>query len=346
MSDSILDDGTNPFSDDIGHQNILACGLPGMGKTFLAATMPGKIAYLCVESQAVDNIKQAMIMHGRDPNDIKIFGIRNHVDPTDPRGKRLLKGPSGKPLTAMQYVRDILTALESDPRGFTSVVLDSVTALQELEKFWLQADKDRMTQKDWSDIIDNTGEVCIRFRDLRLHTMAIATTTVIQDEENRMHQRISIFGKKLPTDLPRYFNIAVTMKKGANQQGEEVHRAITSAGDQYVTKGHLALENVEVPDVRLWFDKMSAFWGEHGQSDVPKDAQVTHKSVPVNDEEAQVQERLANPEIKALFDKLEAPQAKRRATLAKYRSDEKLIQALRDRVSDQEAEEAKDAARQ
>lgn len=339
---SILTEGRNPFSDDIGHQNILACGIAGHGKSFLAATMPGRIAYLCVESQAVDNIKQAMIMHGRRPEEIRVFEIKKHLDPSDPAGRRLLKGAGGKPLTAMQYLRDLLSALETDPSGFDSVVLDSLTALQEAEKFWIQADKDKMSQRDWGEIIDNVTEVCVKLRDLRLHTMAIATTTVVQDDESRMFQRLSVFGKKLPTDLPRYFNLAVTMMKKTDPSGVEVHKAVTSAGEKYITKGHLALEQVEEPDVRKWFEKMNTFWGEHGQSDIPQEGVVTREAPKMSAAEAATQERLNHPEVKRLFDLLGAPDAKRLVTVKKYRSLDKLLEVLKGRVADRVDEKKAD----
>ena len=341
--------GKDPFSDDVGHQNILACGPAGSGKTFLATSMPGKVAYLVVESQATDNIKQAFVHHGRKKGDIEIFEIRPQYDPSGPRRGKLLKNNHGKLLTPVQVVKDTCDYIVSNPQlGFTSIVLDSLTALQELEKFGLQEEKPTLSQRDWGDIIDDVTKMCTDFRDLKFNTMVIVTTTVLQDDENRMHHRISLFGKKLPTDLPRYFNLAVTMRrKRNNESGESSHEVLTSADNRYITKGHLALDPVEVPDVRVWFEKMNTFWSGHGTSQIPDEAGFYEPPPQTNSEEDKIEIRLESPQVKELFEKLGAPEPdkvngvwdrknSRVKAVLKYRNETKLIEQLTKRVAEKE----------
>ena len=347
----LLKEGRDPFSDDVGHQNILVVGPAGSGKTFIAPTMPGKIAILSAEAQGVDNIKQAIVHHGKNREDVKIFKVENKYDPADPRRRRLLKNDKGKPMTAVQYVYDFIETLSFDNMGFTSVVLDSLTALQELEKFWAKEDKQRLTQSDWGEIIEDVIKVCVKFRDLKLHTMVIATTTAAQDDENRMHHRVSLFGKKLPNDLPRYFNIAVTLQRTRDREsGQNVHSVITAGDHRYVTKGHLALDEREVPNAGVWFKKMSEFWEANGGVALPTEGEVTSTTPEVDPEEDKLQARLESPKIKELFDALKAPEPKlingawdrnnpRVAALMKYRSDIKLVEQLQKRLDEKQAKE-------
>lgn len=332
MSDMTQDDGINPFSERIGHQSILVVGIAGKGKTFLASTAPGKVAWMAIEKQGLDNLKQAIVMHGRDRNDIHVFDVRHQWDPNNP--KRLLKNREGKPLSAMQYLKDKLAQWEVDPQGFDSIVIDSGTALQELEKFLIQREKGKLTQQDWMKIIDDLTYIALTLRDLRMNSLMIFTSNQIQDEESKMYHRISVYGKKLFQDLPRYFNLAVTMVSKTDRAGEETYSAITKGDDRYITKGHLALDRIEVPNVQVWFDKMSKFWKDNEQTGIPQDGEQTSEAQ--EPELSKSEQRLANPKTTKLFEDLSKyevwPKAKRLRCVDKYRQDEKLWSVLEARL--------------
>lgn len=53
-------------------------------------------------------------------------------------------------------------------------------------------------------------------------------------------------------------------------------------------------------------------------------------------EEASLEERMEYPDIKALFDRLDAPKAKRLATLRKYRDQDELLKILQEKVNEKE----------
>jgi len=332
------DEGYDPFSEEIGHQNILIAGLAGRGKTFLGTTMPGKVAYLMVESHAQDNIKQAYIHHNHQRGKIHTFPIRNRIDSKDPRGRRLLKNEAGKELTATQVLKDRLAKFARDPGDFDSVVVDSLTALQEIDKFWTQGVKSKLTQNDWMGVIDNIAEIAMLLRDLRLHTMAIVTTDTDKDDQNRFIQKLSLFGSKLPTNLPRYFNLAATVHSIPNKDtGKRDRKAILADDPRFITKPHLALDDIEDLDVSKWFDKMNKFWGEHGAQSLPDHSEVTVEETDAEKEEQALQARLSNPELNALFDKIKAPNGKRLAGLKKYPDDDELKKVLQSRIDEMEA---------
>ena len=328
------DEGYDPFSTEIGHQNILVSGIAGTGKTFVGASMPGRIAYMMIESQAQDNLKQAIVHHQIERGNIKVFPIRNRIDRADPKGKRLLMNAAGLELTASQVLKDHLNRLAVDPQGFDSVVVDSLTALQELDKFWTKKKKTKIHQADWGDIIDNITDVSLYLRDLRLHTMAIVTTTKEQDDGNRYHHRLSLFGKKLPTDLPRYYNVAATIMSKEDESGKTVRKAVFMQDDRFITKSHLALDDVEEPNVKSWFKKMDAFWGEHQIAPMPVKGEITMQKSEFDQRAEEMELRLQDPEIKDLFDKIKAPKAKRLAGLRKYSDDDELKEVLQARIDE------------
>jgi hypothetical protein len=322
---SLLDNGVSPLATHIGHINALIYAPSGNGKTTAASTTPGKIAYLASEPQGALAVKSNMIERGRDPDSIKIFEITEKVI-------------DGKKVGARKFLDMMLDELEHDPKDFTAVVLDSITDVQNTLVTAMKKSKGGLmkplNQQEWGYIIDSTRNLCIRLRNLKLHTVVIALANETQDDEQKVVYRPNLVGKKLPQDIPQYFNIVCFMDKewerGAKE--EKFIARMRSSSSRIYTKGHRALNSEEVPDVSVWMDKLSAYWSRHGQEALPEDAEVTKTEPKVSEEDARLKARLEDPKTIELFAELEkyeeVDDARKRRAAKKFRSDEKLWQVI------------------
>ena len=337
--------GVSPLSTNVGHLSMLLYGQSGNGKTSLAATMPGKVAYLLTEPQGSLVVKDVMLESGRTEGDVQIFFIEDQRDKTG----ELFKDDKGRNITAEVYLDLVLTKLERTPGDFSAVVLDSLTDMQQRLKDRIEASKagKPLAIQEWGKIVDYTRRLSKRLRNLRMHTCIITLATEVQDESNQMVVRPSLIGKKLPADIQQYFNIVGFVdKEWQRDGGERYFVRMQSSADKMNTKGHRALKAEEVPDIGVWLDKISAYWEERAQSPLPKKAEITveDKGPELSPEEKSLRERLDNPKLKELFDRLGTSEENKMAGLKKFRNDDKLIEVLEARLTKRLAEEGAAAA--
>lgn len=329
---SLLDAGVSPLATHVGHINALIYGSSGTGKTTVCATIPGKIAFLSSEKQGALAVKSEMIERGRDPDSIRIFALEE-------------KEIDGKKVGPRTYLDMLLDELERDPQDFTAVVLDSITDVQNALVTSMKMKKGGLnkplTQSDWGYIIDSTRNLCIRLRDMKLHTFVIALSTETQDDNNNVIHRPNLVGKKLPNDIPQYFNIVCFMDKEW-EKGAAFERFIArmrSSSSRIYTKGHRCLASEEVPDIAVWLQKLSDYWSKHGQEALPTKSEVTNtepKKTEVTSKDAKINERLKNEKTVELFKVLSEfmliTDEKKIQTLKKYKSDEKLHEVLNSQI--------------
>lgn len=340
---SLLDGGVSPLATHVGYVNALIYGPSGSGKTTTAATVPGKIAYLASEPQGALAVKSQMIELGRPAEEIHIFEV-------------VAKVINGKKVSARQYLDMLLEELERDPKDFTAVVLDSITDVQTTIVTGMKLAKGGLhkplTMQDWGFIVDSTRNLCIRLRNLKLHTFVIALSTESQDEQNRLILRPNLVGKKLPNDIPQYFNIVAFMDKewDKGSESERFFCRMRSSASRIYTKGHRCLDAEEVPDIGVWLKKLSEYWASHGQDALPTESEVTTtEPAPVSGVDSKVQTRLENEKTVALFSGLsefmKITNEKKIQTLKKYKSDEKLHEVLEGQLAKAKEKAAKAAAK-
>lgn len=342
-----LSKGISPLSAKVGHFSILLYSPSGAGKTTTATTMPGKVAYLSTEPQGGLSVKDKMIAMGRPEDDISIFSIEDQLDENGDIVKH-----NGRELTARRYLDVLLDELERSPGKFTSVVLDSITDAQngivramKMSKGGLHK---ALNQQEWGYIIDSTRELCIRLRNLKMHTCVIALANEIADDQQRMVYRPNLVGKKLPQDIPQYFNLVAFMRKD-HERGESQERyyALTrSNSDVIYTKAHPALDAEETPNISGWFDKINAYWASKGQGEMPTESGVTVKEEEekISPADKKLMERLQNAKIVSLYERLGYDRDLQIAGLKKYRNDDKLIEVLSTKLEEKLAKEGAEAA--
>lgn len=316
---SFLEKYSVSLSDErLGFLKILGYGSSGTGKTSLGATMPGKTAVLAGEKQGGLALKRRAFEIGKADDDVKIFHIEDKKD----EAGRVVLG-------AMDFVYGVIDELERGEHDFTSLVFDSLSDFQDLVIRSLRLDKGgldkTLSQADWGYVIEETRNLCLRLRDLRMHVYVIALATSLQDDNNRMVWRPALAGRKLPDDLPQYFNLVGRTVKHrlAGGSGRAKYSVVLEGGDEAYTKGHPALDPEEQPDVSAWAGKLSEFGQERGEGVVPAKAEPTKSPAEL------ARYRLMNdPEITSRFNQLRWLPAKRRAACDKYPSRDELLPRL------------------
>jgi hypothetical protein len=353
-----LDLGGLSFADDVhvaGDAQIswvkaLGYGVSGSGKSSVIATMPEPLLVLLTEKQGEMSIRRvnprAHIVYIEET---AVCRCHQRKPSKCPDGAR--KGTER--ISAKDVLYGIIDELATKDHPFVSVGLDSLTDLQKILLSHMKGGKAaaKISVGEWGTLIDETRDIIIRLRNLNMHVGVVCLSDEKQDQNNRVMQRPSLAGKKLPGDVVQYFNVCFFQRKvrDANAIGGATYESVFDAGDEYFTKAHPALAPVEPPLFRLWVDKIAAHAKANAEGDMPSASSPVSPAVQPKKKENSLKARIEQPKIKALFDELESPEAKRLAGAEKYRSDEKLIEVLEKRVAEQRAkieEDRRKAARE
>lgn len=331
--------GVSAFSVKANYLKILAYAPSGNGKTSLIGTMPGKVAVLAGEKQGGLSIARTARDLKRPESDITIFHLEDQIDPRTGKVTQY----------AGEYAKALITDLEKGDHDFDALALDSLTDIQSTIVSGMKKKKGgldkTLSQQEWGVVIDETRDLCKRLRDLPMHVLLVALAMHLQDDAQKSLWRPSLFGKKLPEDLPQYFNLVVFPKRD-RVRGEGMrarYYVVTEGGDEAYTKGHPALGSEEEPNITKWVEKINAYGLEAGEGAIS--VKVEHK-VKADAPPDPIQVLIADEEVKGLFDQLSAPEAKRVATAKKYNGDRaKLIEILVTAVEDHNKAAAKQAER-
>lgn len=358
-----LDMGDLSFADDIrvaGDTQIswvkaLGYGVSGGGKSSVLATMPEPLIILLTEKQGEMSIRRvnprARIVYIEE---MVVCKCHQKNPEKCPDGAR--KGT--EKISAKEVLYGIIDELATKKHPFVSVGLDSLTDLQKILLSHMKGGKAgaKISLPEWGTLVDETRDIVIKLRNLNMHVGVVCLSDEKQDNNNRMMHRPALAGKKLPGDVVQYFNLCFFQRKmrDANAVGGATYESVFDAGDEYYTKTHPALAPVEAPLFRAWVDKIAAHAaankeGHMPSASTPVSSPASRQANQRKSKEALLKERIEKPEIKELFDKLEAPEAKRLAGAEKYQSDAKLIEVLKKRVLEQEAmkeEDRRKAARE
>ncbi len=318
---------------------VLAYGVSGGGKSSLMATMPDPLLVLLTEKQGEMSIRRvnpkARIRYIEETTVCKCHQGKPEKCPDKAR-----RGT--EKLSAKEVLYGIIDELATKKHPFVSIALDSLTDLQKVLLSNMKGGKAgaKISLPEWGTLVDETRDIVVKLRNLNMHVGVICLSDEKQDNNNRMMHRPALAGKKLPGDVIQYFNLCCFQRKvrDPNAVGGATYESVFDAGDEYYTKTHPGLAPVEPPLFRHWVDKVTAHALAHAEGQMPTAStpvSLVGASRPKVDTLA---ERIEKPEIKALFDELDSPPAKRLAGAEKYRSDAKLIEVLQKRVNEQRAE--------
>lgn len=327
--------GLNPLDARAGHLNVLLYGISGNGKSTCTATAPGNVCYLLSEPQAKkaiqDKVRRDIAAGLREPGSLEIFEIE---EKRDANGKIVR--------TKMEHLNQTLASLERDPEGFDSVVLDSLSDMQESHVDSIEEKNGKMRVQDWGRVIKDTEKLCRRLRDMKMHTFVITLADEDKDDESRVYYRPALKGRKLPHSLPKYFNLVTYIDK-INRDGENIHIARMNApSNRFTTKAPMALDKVEPTDIREWIAKMDAEEDKFGGEHVPSESEITEtRPEPIDSGNEKINKRLQNPKTIELFEALakfvDFDEETKIKTLTKYKSNEKLWDVLSRKLEEAEA---------
>jgi hypothetical protein len=137
---------------------------------------------------------------------------------------------------------------------FDTLVIDSVTTMEEycMDKV-LQANRRAMpTMNEWNVLIADLKDLFMRATKMSNHLVVIAHEQMIQDEiTGEVMVRPQIVGKKLPAQLPLWFDEVYRTQVSRNKEGVPVYSILTVADMKYTAKSRIHC----LPAVMDWSEK-------------------------------------------------------------------------------------------
>lgn len=205
-------------------------GASGSGKTFFAATAPKPI-FAAAEA--------GLLSTTSSKKPVKFVEIKSVPD-----------------------LKDLLRYLQSEDHGFETVVIDSISEINEIIKEGIEKKKGRMQIQDWGDLARIIKGILRGFRDLPMHTIFIAQELVEKDDQ-KIQKITPMLNGKAATEIAYFMDIVgYTL---IDEQGE--HQILTLPNSKYLTKDRSSKIGNECPvDFGEWVKRVSEI--EVGAMDV------------------------------------------------------------------------------
>ena len=131
--------------------------------------------------------------------------------------------------------------MESDC-PYDTIILDSVTTMQEyLMDMILVANRRQMpTMNEWNVLIATLKDLFMRLTKMSKHLVVVAHEQVLQDEiTGEMLVRPLIVGKKLPAQLPLWFDEVYRMQVSRDKDAVPSYDMLTASDIKYTAKTRL-----------------------------------------------------------------------------------------------------------
>ena len=174
------------------HRSYAFYGRSGSGKTTLSATFPKPILYIDIRDEGTDSIADVEGIDVLEPKTVEEF-------------------------------EDALFWLIKNPKKYRTVVIDTVTQLQEMAVEEIGAAKSRkskkpgewgsMTKQAWGEVSGKLKSLIIDFRNLPMEVVFIAQDRVfnLDDEEGEDSELMPEVGPRLMPSVASVLNAAVTV---------------------------------------------------------------------------------------------------------------------------------------
>lgn len=335
---------------EIDWLKVLGYGPSGAGKTSVLSSMPDPLIVLLTEKHGAMTIKRV------NPN-AKIIFIEDTLICTCHNGPvAKCSSPKGeKKISGQQVLNGVLDELSTKKHPFRSVVLDSLTDMQQILLSDMKGGKPgaQVSLQEWGKLIDRTKHLVVRLRNLNMHVGVICLADEVQDNNQKLIYRPALAGKKLPGNLIQYFNLCFFQRKQRDSAAVDgaTYESVFDSGPEYYTKTHPALDPVEVSNARLWVDKISKYALAHGEGDMPTVSSPVSRSEPEppppgEDPKSLLVKRIEQKSVKDLFERLEAagvpaPRGRRIKTAETYVDDDELKRVLKKKIKEAENEKSK-----
>ena len=134
-----------------------------------------------------------------------------------------------------------LNMIENDAK-FETLVFDSITTLQEacIDMILEMTRKKVPTQYEWMLLITKMKELFERITKIDKHIIVVAHEMIQQDEiTGEISYSPVLYGKKLPSQIPLFFDEVYRAKVGRDDKNRPTYSAITAAGSNYMAKSRL-----------------------------------------------------------------------------------------------------------
>jgi len=200
------------------------------------------------KDMTVDNIKLNVLIYGKSGTGKTTFGCcfpKPFVFDFD-KGMLSQRGrdveyQTYSGMTAYQEFEMKFRELEADC-PYDTIVLDSITTLQEymMDKI-LQANRRQMpTMNEWNVAIATLKDLFKRMTKMARHLVVIAHEQVIQQElTGEMIVRPFVFGKKLPPQLPLWFDECYRAQVSRTKDAVPSYDILTASDITYTAKTRL-----------------------------------------------------------------------------------------------------------
>lgn len=125
---------------------------------------------------------------------------------------------------------------------FDTLVLDSITTMQEYKMAMImQANNKKVpTQYEWMVLITDMKDLFNRITKLPCHVVVIAHEQLVQDDiTGEIMYMPVVYGKKLPAQLPLWFDEVYRLTVGRSKEGDPEYVFSTAADTKYQSKSRL-----------------------------------------------------------------------------------------------------------
>jgi len=194
----------------------------------------------------VENIKLNVLMYGKSGTEKTTFGCcfpKPYVFDFD-KGMLGQRGRDVEYDTYTSYVDFEVRFKELEREcPYETIVIDSVTMLEEycMDKVLAANRRAMPTMNEWNVLITELKDLFMRATKMNKHVVVIAHEQMIQDEiTGEIMIRPQIVGKKLPGQLPLWFDEVYRAQVSRNKEGVPVYSILTASDVKYMAKSRLS----------------------------------------------------------------------------------------------------------
>lgn len=157
-------------------------------------------------------------------------------------------------IRTLEDLKELLTFLQRQDHKYETVVIDSITEINEIIKEGIEEKNNRgMQLQDWGTLQKQIKELLRDFRSLDMHVIFIAQETVQQDDAKITKILPSLNGKSA-TEIAYFMDIVGYAYIDKNNE----HKISVIPQDKYLTKDRSERIQSNVPDFTMWIESVEA----------------------------------------------------------------------------------------